>query len=186
MKTTHYSARRAYYSEHGWNIVFSVLFLLLSISFVSLLKGNLLQILAGITPFYFIVLSLATFRLTCLLISDHITQWVRDLFVRVSFEKDEASGAEFISRTKVMYGPRVILAQLFGCPWCMGVWSASIVLVLFIISVVTPSGLIGLLFVMILAVSGAAALLQNLSTKITGGSTTRNSTSSNVCTDCGK
>ena len=105
MKTTHYSARRAYYSEHGWNIVFSVLFLLLSIIFVLLLKGSLLQVLAGITLFYFIIIFLATFRMTRLLISDHITQCARDLFVRVSFEKDEASGAQFISRTQVMYGP---------------------------------------------------------------------------------
>ncbi|OIO30293.1 hypothetical protein AUJ77_03565 [Candidatus Nomurabacteria bacterium CG1_02_43_90] len=80
----------------------------------------------------------------------------------------------------------MILAQLFSCPWCMGIWSASIVLVLFIISVMTPAGLIGLLFVMILAISGAAALLQNLSAKLMGGSSTGHSTSSNVCTDCKK
>jgi len=169
----------------GGTSFFSMLFLALSLYFVFLFKGTLPQILAGITPFYFVMLSLAAFRLTRLLISDHITAWLRDLFVHVSFEKDELSGAEFITRTKVMYGPRVILAQLFGCPWCMGIWSASIVFVLFVFSVATPGALLGLILVMILAVSGVAALLQNLSSKLTEGGSTQ-STTPKVCTECGK
>lgn len=61
-----------------------------------------------ITPFQFIVLSLATYRICRLIIQDTITESLRDRLWR-------------------RFPPTTYLGYLITCYWCMGIWASSLV-----------------------------------------------------------
>ncbi|QQE72799.1 DUF1360 domain-containing protein [Brevibacillus composti] len=68
-----------------------------------------------------IVLSLACFRLTHLLISDVITAPIRWIFVE-EVEEPDAQGRMNKYVYPKMPAWKAIFGILFSCPWCMGVW----------------------------------------------------------------
>jgi hypothetical protein len=90
------------------------------------------------------VLTLATFRLAHLFTNDKIFDFVRALvFVR--------RGARL---TKAERGWRRVACELIECLWCAGLWSALIVVTIYFL------GTWGVFADILLAVAGAAALLQ--------------------------
>ncbi len=74
-----------------------------------------------IAPYDAIILVLACFRLIRLFTYDQIMRAVRDLFVEKKEMVDE-HGQHLVIRRKVHSGGRRSLADLFSCPWCMGMW----------------------------------------------------------------
>lgn len=133
--------------QHVWNIVFSILFVgyVTALGIVSYTYAP--ASFASISPMEFLLLALASMRLTRLFVYDKITAFVREQFYDIA-----PDGVTFI---KPLHGPRRTLADLFSCPWCFGVWASATVV--FAYYVAQPYLWYPILF---LAFAGAASILQ--------------------------
>lgn len=107
----------------------------------------------------FILIVLATFRLTRLFVYDKITRFLRDFFFHAHEEYTE-EGVTYFAKKERMHGPLRTVYELLTCPWCFSVW-ASVVVVFFYF--LTPNAWIPIL---ILAISGVATLIQLISNAI--------------------
>lgn len=74
----------------------------------------------------FILLSIATFRLTRLFVYDKITQFLRNPFIHEYEEMLEDGTIETYIEIKGT-GLRRFLGELLSCYWCTGVWCAAII-----------------------------------------------------------
>lgn len=109
--------------------------------------------MTGITWLHLTVLVLATFRLTHLIVYDEITSFLRKPFLLVEYETDE-SGQTYRHEGIRGTGWRYAVGLMLSCHWCVGVWSALGLTVLYLwLPASFP-------FHLILAVAGAAALLE--------------------------
>ena len=106
---------------HLWSIFFSLFFTLLLVGGIFILEETPELLLTELTWFEYLIMALATWRLTRLFGKDHVTSFLRDQFY--DFHHDEHGE----HRNKPERGPRRILADLFGCPWCLSLWSAFVV-----------------------------------------------------------
>jgi hypothetical protein len=100
--------------HHQWNFIFSVFFvaaLSASLWLMHYMRGGFL---VSVTPFDALLMALATFRITRLVVYDKITGWFRAIFMR--------PGAFFET-----------VQDLLACPWCIGIWAALIVMVFYFI-----------------------------------------------------
>lgn len=99
------------------------------------------------------ILVLASFRLTHLIVFDEITSFLRDPFISVTFETDAAGG--MTRQLTFKGGPiRQWIGQLLSCYWCVGIWAALfIVLLYFYVPAAYP-------FLLLLAIAGAAAVIE--------------------------
>lgn len=136
--------------QRFWNITFTLLFVVLFVNAVVILYITA-RTPTYIPPFDFLLLALATFRLTRLFVYDKIMEWGRDLFLQVRVENGE------YVRTKLPYGPRRTISDLLSCPWCVGMWFALFVSFFYF---VTPFAWFPILF---LAVGGVGSLFQVIS-----------------------
>lgn len=139
------------------SFLFSTLFLLLAITgayIVTEVNGPK-TLLQPITPWEFLILTLATFRLTRLFVYDSIMQFFRDFFLEKKSETKD--GRLYITRSKSKYskfGFKRLFADLLDCPWCTGVWMALIIMFLFYISPYSWP------FLVLLSVAGASSFIQ--------------------------
>lgn len=101
----------------------------------------------SITVFEFFILTLATLRLTRLVVYDRVSAFVRD-----QFHDTNLIG----NMIKPKRGVRRTIADLLSCPWCFGMWSGAVVVFCFFF---TPLAYYPVLF---FAIAGAATLLQIL------------------------
>lgn len=106
-----------------------------------------------IEPYHIIILSLACFRLIRLFTYDQIMRAVRDLFVEKREVVDE-HGQHFIVRRKVQTGGRRSLADLFSCPWCMGMWVSFFTVFFYFAFPMLRY------FALVLAIAGIGSMLQ--------------------------
>lgn len=103
---------------------------------------------------HFIVLVLASFRLTHLIVFDEIMSAIRDPFVKVTYDKDDSG--QTVRQIKILgSGWRYWLGLLLSCHWCVGIWS-SLALVIFYLYLPFSFPLH-----LILAISGAAAFIES-------------------------
>ncbi len=124
-----------------WNIVFALFFALLAfIGFALLLIVRGAP--ASISLFDLSLVTLATFRLTRLVVYDHIFDFFRDWF------KDSASGT--FAGT---------LRSLVNCAWCIGLWFALFVTFFYFL---TPYAWFFILFLAIAGVASLVLILGNL------------------------
>jgi len=137
--------------QYFWNAVFSVFFLILVVMFAIILETESRIPLAELTLLDYALVTLASWRLTRLFVYDVITKFLREQFLDV---KKVGRG---YTLEKPKGGPRRTLADLFSCPWCFGVWAATIVSFCYLI---TPYAVYP---VIILAIAGVATFLQLLS-----------------------
>jgi hypothetical protein len=102
----------------------------------------------------FIIIILATFRLTHLIVLDEITAFIRKPFINVSYIENSSGELEpniEIKGTSI----RHFIGSILSCYWCSGIWcSLFVVLVYFYFPVTFPVFLI-------LAVAGGAAILES-------------------------
>ena len=137
--------------QYFWNFVFSVFFLILVIMGSIILETESRIVLDELSTVDFILMTLATWRLTRLFVYDNITKFIREQF----FDVVKAGKGYTLEKPKV--GPRRTLADLLTCPWCMGVWAAAVVIFFYL---VTPYATYP---IMLLALSAVATFLQLLS-----------------------
>lgn len=137
--------------QYFWNFVFSVFFLILVIMGSIILETESRIVLDELTTVDFVLMTLATWRLTRLFVYDNITKFIREQF----FDVVKAGKGYTLEKPKV--GPRRTLADLLTCPWCMGVWAAAVVIFFYL---VTPYATYP---IMLLALSAVATFLQLLS-----------------------
>ena len=138
--------------QNIWNFVFSLFF-------IGVLGASIWAIreLTGGYPstipvFDALLLALAAFRITRLLVYDKIARWFRELFAdTVQFEE---AGVSYVAIKPYGSGLRHTIYDLLQCPWCIGVWSALIVTFFYF---VFPWAWFVILF---LAVAGASSLMQ--------------------------
>lgn len=73
--------------------------------------------------FSFLLLGLATFRLTRLLVYDKITQFIRAPFYEIREEKNSDGIVEPVMFVK-KEGLHSFIGELLSCHWCTGIWCA--------------------------------------------------------------
>ena len=140
--------------QYFWNFVFSVFFFILVVMGSIILETESRINLDELSTVDFVLMTLATWRLTRLFVYDNITQFIREQF----FDVMKTEKGYTLEKPKV--GPRRTMADLFSCPWCMGVWVAAVVIFFYLI---TPYATY---IVMLLALSAVATFLQLLSNLI--------------------
>ncbi len=139
--------------QYFWNFVFSVFFLILVVMGAIILETESRIPLAELTTVDYLLITLASWRLTRLFVYDAITKFIREQFWDV---KKVGKGYQL---EKPLTGPRRTLADLFDCPWCFGVWAAAVVIFLYLI---TPYAVFPVLLLAVGAVATFLQLLANL------------------------
>lgn len=76
----------------------------------------------------FVILGIATFRLTHLLVFEEITTFLRAPFVDAVNEPD-ASGRWVKLQYPKPYRLRGFIGALISCPWCTGIWVSTVFVV---------------------------------------------------------
>jgi hypothetical protein len=140
--------------QYFWNIVFLLLFGAFFTSSVIILEGNPTAALHTLTPFEFVILSLATFRLTRLFVHDKITAFFREQFY------DAKKLKTGIVLEKPKSGARRTLADLMSCQWCFSMWAGAIIIFSYEL---TPYAWYPIL---VLALSGVSSFFQCVATYI--------------------
>lgn len=113
--STNVPAADPYREQAPWNFLFIIIYLLLIAAGTAWfqISGSALR---SIPIFDFVTLTLAIFRLTHLLVYDHITHFIRHYF-------NQFPG-----------GPGKTLANLLDCEWCAGIWVAALILFLYLLA----------------------------------------------------
>ena len=143
--------------QYFWNIIFTIFYLALAVMGIIILQTEARLAPNELTVFDFALLSLASFRLTRLFVYDMVTKWFREQF----WDAKKTKNGYILEKPKS--GPRRTLADLLSCPWCFGLWAASLVTFFYFL---TP---VAYLPVLVLAISGITTLLQLFSRRLGAG-----------------
>lgn len=190
-------------SLYFWNIIVTIVFVVAIIKIVTIAGMEAMQVIADISPFHFLLVSLTTFRLTRLFVSDHITEWLRGLCMKKVSINDPLTGAIFVKQEKHSRGLRRLISDILGCPWCVGVWVALGTIVLYY-TAVTDIFRAGWMVILVFSLAGAAEIIyavvvallspharvgfemqQRGSNLLGSAKRAPTSQSTNVCTECG-
>lgn len=102
---------------------------------------------------HLVVLVLASFRLTHLIVFDEITAFLRRPFLTVTYE--ETPDGDEIRHVEVKgKGLRASIGSLLSCYWCTGIWAAALIVTLYVF---VPESF---LLLLVLAIAGAAAVIE--------------------------
>ncbi len=141
--------------QHTWNALIFILFPIVIVGSYLLIDWMVgIQRMNSVSAFDIIIMTLATFRVSRLITSDKIFGFGRAIFMDVLEDGTEVKPAG---------GFRRAMAELIECLWCVGVWAALFVLVLYMI---TPFGRFGAL---ILAIAALASFFQVVSRRVGAG-----------------
>lgn len=144
--------KRAKEDQNFWNFIFSIFFigvLMVAVYYMQELRGGYL---VSVPPFDALVMSFAAFRITRLIVYDKIARWFRELFAsRREYEED---GVTYVEVAPYPSGFRHTVYDLLNCPWCIGVWSALIVVFCYFVFAWAWS------VIFFLALAGAGSLIQ--------------------------
>lgn len=139
--------------QYFWNIVFIFFFGFLVVMAAIILETESRIPLADLTSIDYILITLATWRLTRLFVYDAITKFFREQFWDL---KKVGKGFEL---EKPKFGPRRTIADLMSCPWCFSTWAAAGVIFFYLL---TPYAIYPVLILAISAVATALQILTNL------------------------
>jgi hypothetical protein len=134
--------------QYFWNVVFSIFFGVLVVLGAIILETESRIPLDQLELVDFVLITLASWRLTRLFVYDAITKFLREQFLDVV-----KVGRKF-ELQKPKTGPRRTLADLFSCPWCFAVWATAFTTFCYLL---TSYALYPVIF---LALSAAATFLQ--------------------------
>lgn len=141
-----------------WNIVFSVFFLgvfMFALGVMEQMRGGYL---IYVQPYDALLMALAAFRITRLVVYDKITRWFRELFAD-SVEYEDG-GIHYVEIKPFGSGFRHTIYDLLSCPWCIGFWSSLVIVFCYF---VFPWAWTVILF---LAIAGVGSLFQLLANMI--------------------
>lgn len=143
---------RAKEDQNFWNFLFSVFFIIVLVAGLWAMQDMRGGFLTSVPLFDAVMMSFAAFRITRLVVYDKITRWFRELFAQTRVvEKD---GTKFVEVTPYASGFRHTVYDLLNCPWCIGIWSAAIVVFAYFVFIWAWS------IIFFLAIAGAGSLLQ--------------------------
>lgn len=134
--------------QYFWNFIFGIFFLLLVIMGAIILETEARIPLIELTLVDYVLITLASWRLSRLMIADTITRWFREQF----WDVKKVGRGYTLEKPKT--GPRRTMADLFSCPWCFGMWAVAFVTFMYLL---TPYAVFP---VLILALSVVASSLQ--------------------------
>lgn len=120
--------------QHFWHFVTASVYGILSLLLIFVL-WEIKKIPRSISSFDFWLITLATFRITRLLVHDLVSDFIRNPF----------EGAE--------HGIKRSIRDLLDCPWCTGTWVALVVVFFYFVFPVSWP------IILIMAVSGVGTLL---------------------------
>lgn len=109
-----------------------------------------------ITLINLLLLSLASFRLTRLLIFDKITEFIRAPFFD-EIQEENVNGEIEIYYLPKKTGIKKFLGELLSCYWCTGIWASAGIVSLFLLSPYFSTTMI-----LILAVAGLASIVETI------------------------
>ena len=109
--------------------------------------------------FEILILGLACFRLTRLLVYDRITAFIRNLFLEEMEEVDQSGQKELSVPKKGLI--KGFFGELLSCYWCTGVWSAIVVCAFYYLIPFYSEPVI-----LVLAVAGIGAIIETIVQKI--------------------
>jgi hypothetical protein len=98
------------------------------------------------TFFEFMLVTLASFRLTRLIMYDEITERIRLLFIE-----------EVVVNDEIFYRAKGFIGKVILCYWCCGIWVAIFLNLLYYFG-----GKIGYFIILILAVAAVASIIEFL------------------------
>ncbi len=134
--------------QYFWNFVFLLFFLGMVIMGTIILETETYKKFAELTLTDFVLMSLAAFRLTRMVVYDKIFAFFREQFWDL---KELKSGFVLVKPER---GPRRTLADLLSCPWCFGMWAGATVSFFYLL---TPYAFYP---VLLLSISSLATLIQ--------------------------
>lgn len=109
-----------------------------------------------ITWMELLIISLASFRLTRLIVFDKITEFIRSPFFEEEVEVNEDGEEEiyYVPKKGLMTN---FIGELLSCYWCTGIWTATAICFVYLLwpLYATP-------FLLILAVAGIAAIIETI------------------------
>jgi hypothetical protein len=101
-----------------------------------------------------LILILASFRLTHLIVFDEITLFIRKPFFTVTYEVNDSG--QVIRQINIKgTGWRYQMGLFLSCHWCVGIWSSLFLIALYFFCPYS------IYLILILAVSGAAAIIES-------------------------
>ena len=130
-----------------WNGAALFLFLVLCGASVAVISARGSARIEDLNVFDFVLLGLATFRLVHLITYDKILD-----FIRLAVMDGDGKPLKTAAR-----GWRRLLCDVMGCIWCAGIWSALLLITIYLV------GSWGHFAVWVLAVAGVGSLLQIIS-----------------------
>lgn len=139
--------------QYFWNFLFGLFYLALLVMGLIILNTEAYKTVAELTLIDFLLITLASWRLVRLFVYDSMTKLIREQFYDAHKTR---SGVELV---KPDSGPRRTLIDLFSCPWCFGLWSASMVTFFYLL---TPLAAIPTLILAVAAVASYLQILANL------------------------
>lgn len=110
----------------------------------------------SISSFEFLLISIAAFRLTRLIVFDTITTFIRKPFHEVIEEINDQGLVETYLHVKGT-GIKFWIGELLSCYWCVGIWTA----ILLFFSYQAFPFVIGPIII-VLAIAGLAAIIESL------------------------
>lgn len=146
--------------NHFWNFFF----MLLGAAFVYS-SGHFLFVLGrfpgldSISLFDFALVTLASFRITRLVVYDKVASFIRAPFIH-TIRMNTESGEPAIVTEIPEKGPERAIAELLSCPWCFGVWAATFVVFFYY---ATPFAWYPIL---IFAIAGLSSTVQLFANKV--------------------
>lgn len=140
--------------QYFWNIVFLLFFVGLVVMGTIILQTESRIPLAKLSMTDYTLITLATWRVTRLFLSDTITKFFREQFL------DIVKVGRGYQLEKPKFGPRRTIADLISCPWCFSVWAAAMVMFFYLL---TPYAVYPVVF---LAISAVASFLQLFSSAV--------------------
>ncbi len=135
--------------QYIWNVLFLTFFLSLGFAGIVILHSVGARLMVEPSPMEFLILSLASFRLTRLFVYDKILAFFREQFWDIV---ETPRGKR--SLEKPLKGPRRTMADLLSCPWCIGMWAGTTVVFFYYLTEYAWFP------VMALAVAGLGSLFQ--------------------------
>ncbi len=137
--------------QYFWNFIFSVFFVVLVVMGAIILETESRIPLPDLALVDYVLIVLASWRLTRLFVYDTATKFFREQF----WDLVKVGRAHQLEKPKT--GPRRTIADMFECSWCFGVWAAALVIFFYLI---TPYAVFP---VLILGLSAVATFMQLLS-----------------------
>jgi uncharacterized protein DUF1360 len=134
--------------------LFLVTYLILVIAVFVYLRAASYLFPNPVSALDFLLLCLATFRLTALITEDRIFRFLRAPFVTENTVQAE-DGTKTVKEKPAGRGVRRVIGELILCPWCAGIWIAT---VLVFARILFPDAASALLLV--LSAAAGAILIQ--------------------------